>query len=190
VDRTDRPAGPTRSFGDERSLLRLAFIGFAASGFTSIAYEVLWTRALTFAIGNSVYAFTTILVVFLGGFVPGAFIASRLADRLARPMRALGWIQIATAASVLALFSQAGRLPAMTVKLVEKMGAGSLFADVFTKVVPAAVALFIPAVIIGLTFPFIVRVATPSLSGWGEGSAPSTRSTPSAGSWVRWRPAS
>src|SRR5690606_37248372 len=60
--------------------LRLALLGLFVSGFTSIAYEVLWTRALNFAIGNSVYAFTTILVVFLGGLVPGAFLAGRLAD--------------------------------------------------------------------------------------------------------------
>ena len=35
-----------------RRVVQVAFLGFALSGLTSIAYEVLWTRALNFAIGN------------------------------------------------------------------------------------------------------------------------------------------
>lgn len=164
------PSADAASSGpaDQDGLLRLASLGFFVSGFTSIAYEVLWTRALNFAIGNSVYAFTTILVVFLAGLVPGAFLAGRLADRSRHPFRALAVVQLLTAAAVLILFSQAGRLPAFSVYLFEKIGAGTLASDVLTKVLPAAVALFLPALIIGLTFPFILKVVTDRLDRLGR----------------------
>lgn len=154
--------------GDERWLLRLCSLGFFVSGFTSIAYEVLWTRALNFAIGNSVYAFTTILVVFLGGLVPGAFLAGRLADRSRRPFRSLALVQFLTAAAVLVLFSQAGRLPSFSVLLFKELGGGTLVTDIVTKVLPAAAALFLPALIIGLTFPFILKVVTDRIERLGR----------------------
>ena len=152
----------------QRRVIQVAFLGFALSGLTSIAYEVLWTRALNFAIGNSVYAYTTILVVFLAGLVPGALLAGWMADRTRTPMRILGWIQVLTAVSVLGLYTQAERLPHLTNSLVARFGAGELFADILTKVVPAAVALFIPAVIIGLTFPLVLRVVSQQLPQLGR----------------------
>ncbi len=148
--------------------IRTAYIGFFLSGLTSIAYEVLWTRALNFAIGNSVYAYTTILAVFLAGLVPGALLAGWLADRSKQPMRTLGWIQLLTAAAVLALYTQAPKLPGMTSAMVERFGAGTLFSDVITKVLPTAAALFLPAVIIGLTFPFVLRVVGRRISSLGR----------------------
>ncbi|MCB9465259.1 MAG: fused MFS/spermidine synthase [Candidatus Eisenbacteria bacterium] len=153
---------------NDPGLLRLCSLGFFISGFTSIAYEVLWTRALNFAIGNSVYAFTTILVVFLAGLVPGAFLAGRLADRTRSPFRALAIVQLLTSASVLLLFSQAGKLPGLSVYLFSKLGAGTLGTDILTKVLPAGVALFVPALIIGLTFPLILKVVTDRIEWLGR----------------------
>lgn len=149
-------------------LTRLLMLGFGISGFTSLAYQVLWTRALNFAIGNSVYAFTTILVVVLAGLFFGAMIAGILADRSRSPLRLLGWVQWLAVAAILISFSQAGSLPAMTTQLVAKFGAGTLWKDVTTKVVPAAIALLLPCTILGMTFPLVLKVATARLDALGN----------------------
>ena len=46
--------------------VRLVLWSFAVSGCAALSYEVIWTRALTFFIGNSTYAFSAMLTTFLG----------------------------------------------------------------------------------------------------------------------------
>ena len=41
--------------------------GFALSGFAALLYQVVWIHSLVLVIGVSVYAFSTVLTVFLAG---------------------------------------------------------------------------------------------------------------------------
>ena len=54
-----------------------AAVAFAASGFCSLLYEVVWSRALVNTIGGSVYAFALILMTFLTGIAAGSATAAR-----------------------------------------------------------------------------------------------------------------
>jgi spermidine synthase len=72
------------------------------SGFTTIAYEVLWFRALRYLVGNSTYALSTVLVVFLLGLGLGGLLLRRVIAR-GMPERDLAIIQFAIA--LLALFA-------------------------------------------------------------------------------------
>jgi len=74
----------------------------AISGFTSFGYEVLWTRSLIFAVGNSTYAFVVILTAFLAGLAIGGVVVSFVADRARDPTRLFGWVQIGVGASAAA----------------------------------------------------------------------------------------
>ena len=47
---------------------------YALSGFTAIGYEVLWTRILTPTLGTFVYAFASILALYLLGIGGGSLI--------------------------------------------------------------------------------------------------------------------
>jgi spermidine synthase len=44
------------------------------SGAATLCYEILWFRALRYVVGNSTYALTTVLVIFLIGLALGAFL--------------------------------------------------------------------------------------------------------------------
>ena len=55
---------------------------FGAAGATTLAYEVLWSRVLHALLGNSTYAFTTTLVVFLGGIALGGWLVRHVLDRI------------------------------------------------------------------------------------------------------------
>jgi len=64
--------------GDSVTGLRIVFWGTALSGFASLALEVLWTRALTVAVGSSTYSFSVMLAAFLTGIAIGSLVhASR-----------------------------------------------------------------------------------------------------------------
>ena len=56
-------------------LLAAAFL----TGMITLAYEVIWTHALAFLVGNAVYAFGMMLFTFLLGLAAGAHTVSRLA---------------------------------------------------------------------------------------------------------------
>jgi predicted membrane-bound spermidine synthase len=60
----------------------VAAIAFALSGFCSLLYEVVWSRALVNTIGGSVYAFALILMTFLIGIALGSAAASRFVDEM------------------------------------------------------------------------------------------------------------
>jgi predicted membrane-bound spermidine synthase/tetratricopeptide (TPR) repeat protein len=69
-----------------------AALAFAFSGFCSLLYEVVWSRALVNTIGGSVYSFALILMTFLVGIAGGSAAAARcLGDGPARARSVLGF---------------------------------------------------------------------------------------------------
>ena len=90
--------------GDERlspTLRRLTLLGVAVSGLAALGYEVLWTRLLLNYLGNSIYAFATMLTTFLVGIALGSLIASRLVVHRRRLVTALGLLEAAIGLYVL-----------------------------------------------------------------------------------------
>ncbi|HKU43173.1 MAG TPA: fused MFS/spermidine synthase [Polyangiales bacterium] len=74
ADNGDTPAYP-------RLQRRAAALAFACSGFASLLYEVVWSRALVNTIGGSLYSFSLILTTFLVGIAGGSALAAALTDR-------------------------------------------------------------------------------------------------------------
>jgi spermidine synthase len=73
--------------------VRLVMWGYAVSGLTALAYEVIWTRTLTFFIGNSTYAFSAMLSTFLCGLALGSLLLARISDRQHNLLALLGLLQ-------------------------------------------------------------------------------------------------
>jgi spermidine synthase len=63
---------------------RLAVAVLTASGAVALASEVLWTRTLETLVGNSTYAFSMIVLVYLVGIAAGSWVMSLLVNRLRR----------------------------------------------------------------------------------------------------------
>src|SRR5678816_2140718 len=61
---------------------------FFGSGLCSLIDEVVWVRLLKLTFGNTVYASSVVVSVFLGGLALGAMLMGRHADRL---RDRLGW---------------------------------------------------------------------------------------------------
>jgi spermidine synthase len=69
-----------------KPLRRAAALAFAGSGFASLLYEVVWSRALINTIGGSLYSFALILTTFLTGIATGSALLSALFARRVRPL--------------------------------------------------------------------------------------------------------
>ena len=64
----------------------LLLVLFAASGFSALIYESIWSRYLGLFLGHAAYAQTLVLAIFMGGMALGSWLVSRLSSRLTRPL--------------------------------------------------------------------------------------------------------
>lgn len=69
-------------------------VAFAISGFTSLAYEVIWTRQLILFMKTSIYAFSGMLAVYLCGVALGSMSMNNLVDRLKSPLAVFGFLEL------------------------------------------------------------------------------------------------
>jgi len=74
---------------------------FVLSGAAGLVYEVVWARQLVLVFGNTSQATATILTGFFGGLALGGFVGGRVADRVARPLRLYGALELVLVVVVL-----------------------------------------------------------------------------------------
>jgi spermidine synthase len=67
---------------------------FVLSGAAGLIYEVVWSRQLVLVFGNTTQAVSTILTGFFGGMAIGSAFGGRLADRVRRPLRLYGILEL------------------------------------------------------------------------------------------------
>ncbi|MBN1405780.1 MAG: fused MFS/spermidine synthase [Candidatus Omnitrophica bacterium] len=65
---------------------KIILISILVSGFTSLAYEVIWSRQLILFLKTSIYAFSGMLAVYLAGLASGSMFVNRFVDRLKIPI--------------------------------------------------------------------------------------------------------
>ncbi|HZM73600.1 MAG TPA: fused MFS/spermidine synthase [Candidatus Polarisedimenticolia bacterium] len=78
------------------------FTIFLLSGAAGLVYEVVWSRQLVLVFGNTTQAVSAILTGFFGGMAIGSVIGGRIADRVKRPLRLYGLIELVLVGIVLA----------------------------------------------------------------------------------------
>ena len=73
---------------------RVVLLIFVLSGAAGLIYEVVWARELVLVFGNTTQAVSAILTGFFGGMAIGAALGGRLADRVERPLRMYGILEL------------------------------------------------------------------------------------------------
>src|SRR3990170_2027008 len=82
----------------KKLVLTAIYAMFFLSGAAALIYEVAWVRSLSLVFGGSHLAVTTVLSVFMGGLALGSWLIGRRVDRLTRPLRTYGLLEIGIAA--------------------------------------------------------------------------------------------
>jgi spermidine synthase len=126
------------------------------SGAAALAAEVVWARMLREVFGSTVESVSTVLGVFFGGLALGAYLASRWAESVRRPVRAYALLEVSIGACVLltlpAIAYFAGQVP------VWEAGTGSPWVWRLLRVILASVLLLPATTAMGATFPLMVRL--------------------------------
>ena len=136
-------------------LPRRVLVAFTLSGFSALAYEVIWVRLLGDLFGHTAYAVQAVLAVFFGGLALGSY----LSDRFGLKGRDL----LKVYAAVEVFVGAAGLIFPLTVNLLTPLydsdaplgletGGAHLF-----RLAVATLLLIVPTVLMGATFPLIVK---------------------------------
>ena len=141
---------------------------FALSGFASLVYENAWTRSLTLVIGSSIYSFSTMLVTFLIGLALGGFIYARFLGGREPRLSTFGLLELWVGLSALATIPLFEKLPLIFVRLLQGFG-DTFTVFLYLQIFLSALVMFIPTVLLGMTFPLVARLFTQSLYRVGSG---------------------
>jgi spermidine synthase len=137
----------------------LLLAAIALSGAAAMVYENAWTHALTLVIGGSVYSFTTMLVTFLIGLAAGGYLYARLFGARAVGASAFGLIELGVGLAALATIPLFEKLPLVFIRLHESFG-DSFSMLLAMRVLLAFAVMFLPTLLLGMTFPLVVCLFT------------------------------
>ncbi|HEY9869575.1 MAG TPA: fused MFS/spermidine synthase [Candidatus Obscuribacterales bacterium] len=135
---------------------------FLASGFSSLIYQVVWTRLLVLVFGSTTLATSTVLAVFMGGLALGSFAAGKLADRVKRPLLWYGVLEgaIGIWALVAPLLFE-GALPLY--RFVWQEAHPTFLLASLVRFGVASAILLVPTACMGATLPLLSRFVATSL---------------------------
>ena len=147
---------------------RFVLAAFALSGFTALAYEVVWTRTLSLIIGSSVYAFTTMLFTFLLGIALGSFMMSALMEKTKkREYLLFAIIEAGIALTVLFAAVLTGKLPMLffwMAQIVPK----NFFGIQIVQIAISFIMMLPATLLMGALFPLVLRMYTDTIDKVGR----------------------
>ena len=148
-------------------VIRLALWVFGIEGFTTLAYEVLWTRMLVeFSFEKTIYFTTMVIMSFILGLALGGLVFRLIESRIKNLFRFLGTIQVLAGLSSLGLFVLFNHLAPGMIR--ERLVLQSWWQIAIREYGLIMVMLTIPTLFTGMSFPLISKMLTRRLSHVGS----------------------
>lgn len=149
-------------------MLTFLAIVFFFSGTASLAYEITWVRLFSVLFGNSTYAISLVVALFMGGLALGGYLFGKWIDHRDRPLLAYGLVEIAIGLSALPVpyFAQWAEAP---ISRLYQSDVPSLMHATATRALLAFCILFFPTTLMGATLPIITKCFVRSLGAVGTG---------------------
>jgi spermidine synthase len=136
---------------------------FLASGAAGLVYQVAWARYLALFLGHTSYAIVAVLVAFMGGLALGNFWFGGIADRSRKPLAIYAWLEFAIGLYGILFPAYYAFCHDAYIALARTLGAEST-ALLGLKFMFSFLTILLPTVLMGATFPVLVRFVTRSLS--------------------------
>ncbi|HNM46815.1 MAG TPA: fused MFS/spermidine synthase, partial [Candidatus Sumerlaeota bacterium] len=147
------------------STAKLIVATYALAGFTSLAYQVCWTRAMIFgfdSLKSTTYSFSGMLVVFLVGLALGSAIMQRIVDAKEDLLRLYAWLMAGV--GVFGGFSFFVILaPLAPLQELDEQRALIYWNAVASVMYKTAAAIGLPTLLMGMMFPVVAKLAVRSL---------------------------
>jgi spermidine synthase len=121
---------------------------------SGLVYQVVWVRELVLVFGATTFAVSTVLTAFMGGLALGSFYFGRRSERIARPLRLYGFLEICIGIYGLAVPLIFAALPSIYHPIWRWLQL-SFFALSIVRFLFAALVLILPTALMGATLPVL-----------------------------------
>jgi len=156
---TDRIQRPPDAVG---SLFRAAVTAiFFASGAASLILQVIWFKQLQFVLGSTTLSVSVTIASFFFGLSIGSAFGGRLADAVARPLKAYGFLELTLALVSFAVTAFLSHWSTWVGWLSPMLSLDSP-ARLPLMVILSFATLALPTILMGATLPCLVRVVARS----------------------------
>lgn len=132
---------------------------YFCSGACSLIDEVVWVRLLKLTLGNTVYASSVVVSMFMAGLALGALIMGRYADRIGRRLRLYSLLEVLVTISAL-LMPLSLRLADSAYRWFFIKYQPSPTGLLFVQAAVSAFLLLVPTILMGSTLPLLGRYVT------------------------------
>jgi spermidine synthase len=139
-----------------RHLIRATAAAFFFSGFSALFYQIIWLRKLTTIFGNTTLAISITLAAFMAGLAIGSYAFGRRADRVARPLRLYGWLEIMIGVYCLGSLALLNAVHMSYVSLAHRLAFDSPWLVSF-QFWASFLVLVAPTALMGGTLPVAIR---------------------------------
>lgn len=156
-------AAPTASAVRAIRQRRLALTLYTLAGAIALGYEVVWSQAIVQFLSTRAFAFAMMLATYLAGLVIGSACVARRVDRARDPWGVFALLIVGAGLAALVEFAWLGEwLPAAQHVVSQRvLGAtGNLLAATCASFAVAALCIvFVPTLLLGAAFPYVVRLS-------------------------------
>jgi spermidine synthase len=121
---------------------------------SGLVYQVVWVRELVLVFGATTFAVSTVLTAFMGGLALGSFYFGRRSEKIARPLRLYGILEIGIGIYGLAVPFIFAALPIVYHPFWQWLQL-SFFAISIIRFIFAALVLILPTALMGATLPVL-----------------------------------
>ena len=136
-------------------ITKLIIFIYFISGACSLIYEVIWRRLLKLILGNTTYATSITVAVFLGGLALGAFLIRNRVDKTKiNKLKLYGIIEIIISCYTLLTPLLLNNLDYFY-KFIYRAYAPSSSTILFLQIIFSVVVLLIPTILMGFTLPIL-----------------------------------
>jgi len=148
-------------------IIKLVLWVFAIEGFTTLAYEVIWTRILVgYSFDKTTYFFSTIIIGFIFGLALGSFLISRRIDKMKNLLSTLGSIEILIGLSSVFLLLFFSKLAPF---LIQKRDIfGTWMENSGKEYFVFFLLLTVPTTLMGMAYPIVSKIYANNIKKLGN----------------------
>ena len=137
-------------------LIGVIYLLFFLSGAAALVYQVVWVRSLTLVFGGSHLAVTAVLSIFMAGLAIGSYVVGRRVDRVEKPLRLYGLLELGIAPSALLFAGLMKLYPQVYGALAQGRDDQALYLTTI-RILFSVIALIVPTMLMGGTLPVLSR---------------------------------
>jgi spermidine synthase/tetratricopeptide (TPR) repeat protein len=148
----------------EKRIVVCAIIVVGISGMAALLYEMVWVRLLINFLGSSTYAFSIMLMAFIGGITLGSFVVSQKAVKRFNQIKLLTFLQASIALSTMIILLFYERLPYYLWKVSSLLSRTpeSFEIFLFVKFLICFSLMFLPTLFMGMSLPVATEIVSSS----------------------------